>query len=316
MHRKNNTTLEDFDEIELHEFNKKQQYEAIATGQKISSAVKFIEALDLAAIYIMFLQKFLLQFYLEIGKYFMLPIAIAAGLIETVLAWRQVYLDGGESQSIIRAVLETVATTAITIAVVGALAASTLFALATPIIFTVNAAAKTLYHAGTSAYYTYKSFTSPEPEKQKEYLTIAKVQGVVAAVGVIATIAVACVFLLGKTVVAGLGVAAGLLAAGLSLYMGIKAFSENNRPAKPLATQEIIEEEDTDQENDLKPFPTSSIFKGLEITSENAGNTSGINEQNTSTNIVTINMETTKPVPTPTLENPDLDFIQSASPGF
>lgn len=139
-------------DIELDLLNKKETIrKASATNQQALASVGFLDSLDFAAIFTMFLHPVLHKFLEEIGKYFMFPIAAAASLIQAILAWRQAYIDGGKTRSIVHAVVESLAAAAITTAVVGTLAASTVFALVTPIIFTATLAAKTVYHAGAAS---------------------------------------------------------------------------------------------------------------------------------------------------------------------
>src|SRR5262245_35854900 len=115
--------------------DKKKRKAAIKRNQQISLAVSFFESMDLAAIYTMFLKDVLRKCLEKTGKNFMFPLAAGASVIQAILAWRQAALDG-KTRSIVRAVVETISAAAITVAVVGSLAASTLFAAATPLVFT------------------------------------------------------------------------------------------------------------------------------------------------------------------------------------
>src|SRR5690349_11810193 len=128
------------EEIELQEFNRKvERDKAIANNQMATAAVVATESLDLAAIYTMFLKPTMHALLEETAKFIMFPIAAAASIITAALMWRHAYLDrnkknNAKSRNIVRAVVETVAAAAVTTAVIGGLAATATFALATPII--------------------------------------------------------------------------------------------------------------------------------------------------------------------------------------
>lgn len=194
----------------------------INANHQASAFTLFFEHLDLASIYTMFLHPILHAFLEEIGKYFMFPLAAASNLVLMVLSWREYYLDR-QPRFLVGAAVQTVAAVAITTAVIGALVASAVFALATPIIFTATLGAKAIYHAGAAFYHSYQGVNAKTQSEKTAQYDIAKKQAISAGAGIIATVAVACVFIFAKFAVAGLGIAVSLFVAGYALYTGIKA---------------------------------------------------------------------------------------------
>lgn len=211
-----------------------------------SAFTLFLEHLDLAAVYALFLHPVLHAFLEEIGKYFMFPFAAAANAVLSVLAWRQFYLDRSTS-SAIHAAVQTAAAIAISIAVIGALVATAIFSLATPIIFTATLGAKALYHAGVAFYSLFKSTQANTPEEKEIHLKAAKAQGISALAGLMATAAVACVFLFGKLAVAALGLGVSIFLAGYAAYIGISAY----RASRAIAAESAAEESSDDTTLDL-----------------------------------------------------------------
>ena len=197
-----------------------RQQEALATNQKISRGVGVVDSIDIAAIFAAFLKETTHRFLEETGKYIMFPIAAAASIIQATLAWRQAKLDGGKKGSIVKAVVETGVAITITTAVVGALAFSSLFATAAPIIFASVLGAKTLFHTGSAFYYWGKSAAAADLNEKYQYAEKAKSNAVSAVALALTTAAVVSVMILGKVMLAGLGIAAGFLTTTYALYKG------------------------------------------------------------------------------------------------
>jgi hypothetical protein len=196
----------------------------IAENSIGDSVVSVADAIDLTTIYSMFLKPVLHQFLEEIGKYFLFPIAAGAHVIKSILAWRQAYLDQGRARSVVPAIVETVATAAIVTAVIGTLVASTLFSLATPIIFTAAIGGKMLFHSAAAIYYGVKAARTEDAALKQENKTLAIKNGVTAIAGMIATAAVACVFLFGKIALAPLGIVSGIIGGTLAVIKGYQAY--------------------------------------------------------------------------------------------
>lgn len=247
-------------EIELSAFNKKENEKSIANNQKLMLGVSFIDSLDLAAIYTLFLKEFLHKFLEETGKYILFPITLAASIIQAVLAWRQAYLDGGKSRSVVHATVETIAATAITIAAVGSLVATATFAVVTPAMFIATTAAKTLYHAASVGYYLGKA--SIKPDKKEKYHALAKGNAIATIVGIVATGVISSVFLFGKVALAGLGVAVGIFSAGYALYKGF-TMPAIKQPS-PVQLNQPVEETDSDHtENVNRKKQTKPLISRL-----------------------------------------------------
>lgn len=252
-------------DIELQDLNNKEERrQKTARNNLWDSIVGFIDAIDLGAIYTMFLKPTLHTFLEETGKYFMFPIAAAASVIKAVLSWRQAYIDRGKTRSVVSAVVETVAALAITTAVVGALVASTVFALATPIIFTATMAGKTLFHAGSAIYFAGKAAGAKVPEKKEKYRTLAKQNAIGAVAGLVATAAVATVFLLGKIALAGIGIAGAVIGGTLAVIKGYKSYkAAQAAPAAPVVEHRQEEEPEWANTQERRPGSPLAIAKGL-----------------------------------------------------
>lgn len=207
------------------------QKKAEAKNNLGQSIIGFIDSINLGATYVTFGLPVFNQFALELAKSILFPIAIAMSLFQAIFAWRQANIDRGKQRSTINAAVETVSALAITTAVIGILVASAAFVLATPIIFTAVAAAKTLFHVGASIYYHRQSKTYTNPlktsdqiEKKKDtYFELSKQHAIGAVAGAVATLATAAVFLLGKLAFAGIGMGLAIVGVCFAVYKGYHA---------------------------------------------------------------------------------------------
>jgi hypothetical protein len=169
----------------------------------------------------------------------------------------------------VRAVVESGAATAITVAIIGSLVAETTFALATPLIFSVTSASNALFRALSAAYYFGKSATTTDLSKKDKRLKIAVSNSIASAASIISTIALICVFLLGKAEVAALGIAMGLVGASYALYKAI------NQPLEvPEVTYQLMPDKDTPKSG-MRPkllineaLTTRNIFERLDTSSD------------------------------------------------
>jgi hypothetical protein len=228
---------------------KSNQDLALAKNGAADAAAGFVDAVDLGTIYTMFLSPILHQFLETLGRYFLFPISLAAHVVKTILVWRQVYLDGGKTRSLVSAGIETVATAAIGVAVIGALTASAVFALATPIIFTATIAGKTLFQAASAIYYAVKAARTDDIGMKKEYRTLAINNAIGTVAGLIATAAVTLVFLLGKIAYAAIGIVGAVAGATLAVVKGYKAYKAAQAAAKPVEQDDKITQESNEQES-------------------------------------------------------------------
>lgn len=178
-----------------------------------------VDSIDIAAIFGTFLTDVGHRFLEETGRFFMFPIAAMASAIRAVLAWRQVKIDKGENGTIGRAVVETVGALAVVTAVVGGLAAASFAAVASPIIFVAALAAKTLFHLASSIYYFAKSFKSSNTQQETQHYRAMALSNVIGTVALaLATVAVGFVMIMAKPALAILGVIAGTIGTAFGLY--------------------------------------------------------------------------------------------------
>jgi hypothetical protein len=190
---------------------------------QIADAVQIVENLDLAAIYSLFLHPLLHTFLEEIGKYFLFPIAAASNIILAILEWRAAYLTRAP-RTILNASVLTLVAAALTVGVIGSLAAGLIFStLISPIIFTAALGAKALY-AGSCIYYLNEARMTVNQQHKSPFRNAALQQGIAAVAGLVATAAVACVFLFGQVALAGLGVAISLVCVGIAALYGYRLY--------------------------------------------------------------------------------------------
>lgn len=208
-----------------------EKHHNLAVNGAIKNLVGFIDSVNIGIIYTLFLKPLLFNFYEQLGKYIFFPIASVAALISAALSWRQAYIKKGSKSSVLSALIDTLSALAITVAVLGSLLASSLFVLATPIIFTAVMGGKTLFSTVASIYYFGKAAGAVEPSKKKKYYGMSKDQLLAAMAGTIATAATVGVFLLGKTFLAGIGIAAAGIGSLMALTYGYQSFKAALKPS-------------------------------------------------------------------------------------
>jgi len=185
---------------------------------KITLGVGIADSANLITIFTMFLWEVTKRMLEETAKFVLFPVSAAGAIIEAVLAWRQKRLDEGKNGTLAAAIVKTAAALAITIAVIGALAFSSVFATVSPIIFTATLAVKTLFHYGAAAYYWWKSAATQDPEKRAAYRAAMQGNAVGATALTLATLAVSLVMIALKPIMAIFGIVAGVIAGGYSIY--------------------------------------------------------------------------------------------------
>jgi len=219
------------------------QQSTIQRTHVASLATGTIDLLSITAFFAMRATAALRALFESAAKNYILPITIAAGVVQSMLAWRLAYLERNESNRVkrhlvLRAAVETVVTLAIATAAVGALFFSTLFGIATPIIFTSALAAKSIYASGAALFYAGKAAASHANDPKKSiYRARAKdfaLQGVVSLIGAVATLVV---MVLGKSVMFGLGIAAGVFGLGC---IAMKTYQMTHKKAAPKHDYEPI----------------------------------------------------------------------------
>lgn len=234
-------------EVELNEMNARQQ-RAIENNGAAALANGALDFSVLLTIFATLSQKI----FEELLRFIFFPVAAALAGVNAALAWRHAKLNDYKSHTVARAAVETVAAVAITTAVTLGLAATATVAAAAPIIFTVVAAGRTLFNAGSAIYNWGKSATEKDPIKKAEYKERAKEGLIHAVVGSFVTAAIATVFAFGKVALAGIGVAAS--AVGLA-YMGIKGFQLFRSRKKAKSGYQPLPQEDNVYEHDHEAAP-------------------------------------------------------------
>lgn len=236
--------------------------------QRMSLIFGIFDSLNLAAIFSLFLENFLARLLEETLKYILFPLAALFSIIEALGAWGDVMLTDESSpiQGFIKsaAVIKTISAIAITVAVVGILAAGAIFGAISPVIFSVTIGAKTLFHAIATPYYMIKACLTDDPFEQNTYKQLAKDNFISSVVGLLATSAIVGVFALGHAVVTGVGIVAGALAAVYgSFKLATTFFSPSTTQSQtvPLLQDETGRNEDQPGETytpSITPSLTSS----------------------------------------------------------
>lgn len=222
-----------------------------AKNNIVQASTSLVESLNSGTVYTLFGIPLLTHFFVEFAKYILLPITVIAGIIQSILAWRQAQLENYKTRGIVHAGIETAAALALGVTLIGSLVAETLFAAAVPIVFTVVVATKTLYHIGATFHYGHKSKNYYKPnkthdeieQKKDEAFELAQQHAVSTVAGVVATVATTAVFLLGEIALACLGAGLAIVGTIFAVYKGVKAFqslqeiksTQNADPTKQIA---------------------------------------------------------------------------------
>lgn len=201
---------------------------------------------------IMFAKEYFMPWVMGMGHLILFPTGVGTQAILALLAWRQVYLDGGKrKRNWIHALVETGLFAAVTVAIAGSLFAAAAFGLAAPIIITAAVGLKSCYHAAAAAYWLGRAvFMEPREDeldsasdrnnkfyqRRTKYLTMAKDNAVGATIGFAITgvmIAVNVLFHVKIAAVVGLPVAAAAVT-----LCGYKLLSTLCTAEKPTAKRQ------------------------------------------------------------------------------
>ncbi|MBV9575484.1 MAG: hypothetical protein JO149_02545 [Gammaproteobacteria bacterium] len=255
------------DEIPLKVIKSKEltpeELRQLDNNERAELAGKFLDSFTLTAIYFMFVKDFLHQILEEFVKYILFPAVIFFSAWQAITAWRRAWLEKGKSRNnIFKAIVETVATLAISVAVIGSIAAATIFGAIAPFIFTAVTTFKALFHLGSACYFGYKAATASDPVKKAEHRAMAKQHGIATAAGVLALAAVVGVFVLGKVVMAGVGIVVAFFGMGVALYkamVGEDKPKPENEVAQPIIENETDKQPNNDLTKDHQPVPSHSM---------------------------------------------------------
>lgn len=191
---------------------------------------------DLSTIGVVFACKQLLLPWLNsIGQFILFPIGLAIQAIQAMLAWHQVYLDGGKkSRSWIKALVETGVTLGIGTAIIGVLLFTPVFAVATPFILTGTLGLRSLFHAAAAIFYLGKASAVPGKisvtnesgqaeivanPKRAKYLKRAGENAASATIGLAVTAAIVTVMVLGHVKIAAfVGVPIAVASVGYGIF--------------------------------------------------------------------------------------------------
>jgi hypothetical protein len=280
-------TMNDSDQIELHDINEKQR--KIETAQKASVIAGILDSANITTMFALLSTQTLRLILEEVAKFIILPAALGFSIIQAGLAWRQAQLSGGKTEMVVKAAVETVAATVITATIIGSLAASIIFGAITPIVFTAVIGAKALFHAGSAVYYWGKSAGTQNEGKKAEYREKAKTNAVQAFALTLATVAVATVMVFGKVALAGLGIASGIFN---MLYLGTKAhqlFANKKKGYQALPTEPTTESDNEKERDVMRPNVNTTLSSQARISqviTNNASSTAPqpepMNQQTTS----------------------------------
>lgn len=215
---------------------------------KLGLGLAAADSINLSLIFI--LKQYFAEALAGLGHTIVFPFAAGASLIQASIALYQAKKEGYKKRGVLKAVVEGVGALAVVTAVVGSFIAATLFATVAPLIFTVVSAAKTLYLAGSAAYYGVKSYLVTAQDKKEKYKNMALAFGVGAFINALATVAIGLVMVAGKISFGVLGVIAGAIGAAYTAYQAVAA----RKPAT---------EKSSEGENQSKISSTSRLYKAL-----------------------------------------------------
>ncbi len=194
----------------------------------------------IGTIFSMFTNEGMLNWLDGLGHFILFPLAAGLSFIRLGFAFRQAQLENYNRGIVVKTIVELVSTLAIATAVGGGIAgsilASTVFALASPIIFTAVLGAKALFHLGTAAYFLGKSNVPGIDNARKtryRRTMVGHLKG--AFILALSTVAVGLVMLAAQPIFAWLGLGAAVLGVGISVHNAYKAHRQANQLAQPVA---------------------------------------------------------------------------------
>ena len=243
-------------------------------NDKVGLGAHIIDSIDLGSIFVLFLTETFKRFLEETAKYFLFPIAAAMSIASAIIAFNQARLEKGKKNTIPNAIVAGASAVAVTVAVVGGFVASSLFAMAAPIIFGAVTALKCLYNIGAATYYGARYALTDEKtnsKEKKEYGKAAINHSMTALAVGLASVAVVGVMILSKSVLAWLGIGAAVIGTGKGCYDLYKKFKGPTKsPGKKVPAKNVT----IHVEPAINNRPTSSpslIHKRLRNNSDPTG---------------------------------------------
>lgn len=139
-------------------------------SKEFDTKVGLVEQADIGAIFLSFLTESGRQFIETAGHWFLFPIAMVAASIHAWQVWKQADLEKGKDGGYYRAAVEFGAAGLVGLAVLGGMFSQAFAAAASPVIFTLMLACKTLFLGASSLFYLGKSAFANSEAKRFEHL--------------------------------------------------------------------------------------------------------------------------------------------------
>lgn len=241
------------DDLEKKYINAQHNY----ISQKVDSVAIGLDALDIGTVFVLTAEATLQRILEETAKFILFPVAALLNIFRAIISWRDAAANKGKNGTGFNAFVETVAAVGITIAVVGGLAFSYIFAPITPIIFASVMAFKTLANGLASAFYWGKYFASNDAESKRIYKTKGTMYAGAATVTLFAGLAVTSVMILLQSYMSFLGIMAGVIGVGVAIYK----WRQSNKPVQPSATQENQDDYDDEMSNSPKQLSSTALLQ-------------------------------------------------------
>jgi hypothetical protein len=174
----------------------------------------------LAAIFSMFLTKTTENILHAWGRFVLFPLAVVANVLLSYYAWSRAWIDG-TTKSKLEAIMQTLFTIPIAIAIAGSLllpAAAFFPTVIAPLMFGVTLGAKALFQFSVAAWCYTKSRHGSE-HHQERFLHAAKANAVFGLSTSLAIPGILLVFLYAQVAFAPFAIVAGVLGAGYAAYL-------------------------------------------------------------------------------------------------
>lgn len=183
-----------------------------------------------------------------VGANILFPVMILAVAVDAALSLAIAHLDRRrkddrlKNRHVVNAVVSSLTFAALSVAIIGAMAAAATFALATPIIFMAVNGCKAIFNAAAAIYYAGKSAAIKMDDlndeknlsRKEKYRARAKSHAKSAGLDLISFAATTAVFLLGYFVFAPVGIAVNAIYLALcfiGIGLGIKHFADQRKAA-------------------------------------------------------------------------------------
>jgi hypothetical protein len=188
----------------------------------------------------------------SLAQYLFLPVSVLTAIITAILAWRRVKLEECEPHSIAKAVLETLVACALTAALIGVLAFTSLFSLAAPVISAATLGAKSLFSIGSAIYYAVKARCAASETERDEYRSKIKNAAMDGIIGLFVTSALVALIIFATPVVKLISMLTGI---GGSIAACIIALTRVNKHHSRLKAE--FDESDSKQNHAVNPSLTT-----------------------------------------------------------